>query len=469
MTVIKFGTDGWRGVISDDFTFENVRTVAQAIADYINASGQKPLILIGYDARFLSDRYAKECAKVVTANGIKVLMADKITATPVISYGVKQYGAAGAIIVTASHNPAEYNGIKFKAHYGGSALPDIMAEIEKYLHQNPVRLISLDEAEQKGLIEFYNFDGPYIEQLKSLVNLELIAKSGIKAVIDPMYGAGSGYLKSLLGEAGLEVIEIRGEFNPSFAGINPEPIEKNLQALKEAVKSTGSWVGLATDGDADRVGVVDATGAFINSHQIYALFLRHLVEKRGWTGGVVKTFSTSQMIDKLAQKYGLKTYETPIGFKYICELFLTEDILLGGEESGGIGFKYHVPERDGLLSSLLLLEIMATHKKTLGEIINELMDEIGYYFYNRVDLHITEEQKKRAVDSLLNNPPAKFGNVLVKEVQKLDGVKFFLDNGGWILFRASGTEPVVRVYAETDSPERVQSCLSEGQMLVENS
>jgi alpha-D-glucose phosphate-specific phosphoglucomutase len=466
MKTIKFGTDGWRGVISDDFTFENVRICAQAIADYVKESDLPQVILIGYDARFMSEYYAKECIRVVTANGIKVLVADKVTATPVVSYGVKQYGVAGAIVVTASHNPAEYNGIKYKAYYGGSALPNIMMEIEKFLYKNSVQTITIGEAENGGLIELCNFDKPYAEHIRSLVDLQVISGSGIKAVIDPMYGAGSGYLKDFLKDLEVDVVEIRGERNPSFCGINPEPIEKNLLALKEAVLNSGSWVGLATDGDADRVGAIDANGTFINSHQIYALFLRHLVEKRGWKGGVVKTFSTSQMIDKLARKYGLKTYETPIGFKYICELFLKKDILLGGEESGGIGFKNHIPERDGILSSLLLLEIMATYGKPLGEILNELMNEIGYHYYDRVDLHITEEQKKKAMDKLYTNPPEMFHDILIKEIQRLDGVKFILEDDSWILFRASGTEPVVRVYAEADSKDKVTELLKTGREII---
>lgn len=464
---IEFGTDGWRGVISDDFTFENVRIVAQAIADYVLSVGKgEQGLVIGYDTRFLSSSYAEESARVVAANGIKVYLTDNVTPTPVVSHAVVNLGTAGAIMVTASHNPPHWNGIKFKADFGGSALPSIIKEIEKFLYQHPVKQLGFTEAVQEGLVVKFNPDQAYFDHLTKLVDLKAIAQAGLNVVIDPMYGAGRGYLKRLLAKHGMEVTEIRGEDNPGFGGISPEPIDKNLKALKEAIKQVKAQVGLATDGDGDRVGAIDQNGEFINSHQIYALFLRHLIEKRGWTGGVVKTFSTTQMIDKLAQKYQLKVFETPIGFKYICELFLTEDILLGGEESGGIGFKNHLPERDGILSSLFLLEIMAVYGQTLGEILEGLMADIGVHCYDRVDLHISEEQKKRAMANLKETAPAEMAGCKVCQKETLDGIKFVMDNGSWLLFRASGTEPVVRIYAEGPSKEEVAKLLKFGQEIV---
>lgn len=464
---IKFGTDGWRAVISRDFTFENVAIVAQAIADYVLSQNKYHQgLIIGYDSRFLSREYAEECAKVICGNGIKVYLTNKITPTPVVSYAVKHLNTAGGIMVTASHNPPKYNGVKFKAAYGGSALPDIIADIEKYLFRNRVKMDELDSAKAQGLLEYFDADQMYFGHIKSLVNFELIKSLDSRIIVDPMHGAGSGYVKRLLQEVGVECIEIRGEHNPGFGGINPEPIDKNLGALIDAVKSHNAHVGLATDGDADRIGAIDATGDFISSHQIYALLLRHLIENRGWSGGVVKTFSTTQMIDKLVNKYGIKAFETPIGFKYICELFLCEDILIGGEESGGIGIKNHIPERDGILISLLLLEIMATYQQTLGEIIKDLMDEIGFYYYDRIDLHISMDKIEKLMNELKSNSIDSIANTRVAKVQTLDGVKFIMNDDSWLLFRASGTEPVVRVYCEADCPEKVQQYLEFGRDIL---
>lgn len=465
---IKFGTDGWRAVISKDFTFENVAIVAQAIADYVLSENKAHQgLVIGYDSRFLSREYAEECAKVICSNDIKVYLTNKITPTPVVSYAVKYLNTAGGIMVTASHNPPEYNGIKFKAEYGGSALPDIIADIEKHLFRSQVKMGELREAKVQGLLEYIDADQMYFDHIKTLVNLDLIKSLQAKIIIDPMYGAGSGYVKRLLKEIGVECLEIRSEHNPGFGGVNPEPIDKNLGSLIDEVRSQNAHVGLATDGDADRIGAIDAAGDFINSHQIYALLLRHLIEKRGWSGGVVKTFSTTQMIDKLAEKYGIKAFETPIGFKYICELFLSEDILIGGEESGGIGIKNHIPERDGILISLLLLEIMATYQQPLGEILKGLMDEIGFHYYDRIDLHLSMDKKEKLMNELRSGTINIVANTRVAKVETLDGVKFIMNDNSWLLFRASGTEPVVRVYAEANCLEKVQEYLGFGRGIIE--
>lgn len=466
--MIKFGTDGWRAVISEEFTFANVRVVAQAIADYVleTTTDRRPVIAIGYDTRFLSDLYAQECALVLAANGIQVLLADSVTPTPALSFAVRNRKAAGGIMVTASHNPYRYNGIKYKAAYGGSALPAIISDIESKLGvREPVNM-PLEKALAEGRVQYFNCQEEYFRQIRSLVDLQKIARAGLKVVIDPMHGAGAGYIKKLLAAEGLEVCEIRGDKNPLFGGVNPEPIRNNLKALVDAVGREKAAAGFATDGDADRVGAVGANGDFINSHVIYALLLRYLVGVRKWSGGVVKTFSTSRMIDKLAHQYNLPAFETPIGFKYICELFLKEDILLGGEESGGIGFKNHIPERDGILSSLLLMEIMAEYGKSLDEIIDEMMREIGYHCYDRVDLHLSPEAKEKALGILGSCRPEKFGGIGVAEILTLDGVKFMLEDGSWILFRASGTEPVIRIYAESADMDRVQYLLNEGRQML---
>ncbi|HEX3032372.1 MAG TPA: phosphoglucomutase/phosphomannomutase family protein [Bacillota bacterium] len=464
--MIKFGTDGWRAVISEEFTFANVQVVAQAIADYITMTEQGcPVVVIGYDTRFLSDAYGAECARVLAANGIKVLLSDRVIPTPALSFAVKNRQAAGGIMVTASHNPYQYNGIKYKAAYGGSALPDIIKGIEAKLHENTPKVMTLAEGLAKGLIEYFNGEEEYSIQINSLVDLDKIAAAGARVVIDPMYGAGAGFIRRLLAEKGLAVSEIRGEHNPLFGGVNPEPIGPNLKGLVAEVGACKAVAGFATDGDADRVGAVDASGQFVNSHIIYALLLRYLVTQRHWSGGVVKTFSTSLMIDKLAARYGLKVFETPIGFKYICELFLKEDILLGGEESGGIGFKNHVPERDGILCSLMLMEIMAVSGKSLAELVEDLMQEIGWHYYDRVDLHLSPEVKAKGMEQLGASLPSAFAGLKVSEVQTLDGIKFVLEESSWILFRASGTEPVVRIYAESGDLQVVQRLLQEGQKL----
>lgn len=465
--MIKFGTDGWRAVISEDFTYQNVRLVAQAIADYVlEISNGSPTIVIGYDTRFLSNVYAGECAGVLAANGIKVLLADEVTPTPAVSFAVKNRSCDGGIMVTASHNPYQYNGIKFKANYGGSALPDIISRIESKLNLNEPRTIPLEEAVAAGAVEYFNCEEEYFDQLRSMVDLAKITQAGLKVVIDPMHGAGSGVIKKLLSTEGMDIFEVRGDQNPLFGGVNPEPIRPNLQVLVDSVACRKADAGFATDGDADRVGAIDANGQFINPHVIYALLFRYLVTSRKWTGGVVKTFSTSQMIDKLANKYKMPIYETPIGFKYICELFLSEDILLGGEESGGIGFKNHVPERDGILSSLLLMEVMAEYGKPLHVIIDELMQEVGYHYYDRVDLHLTPKVKNNAFRALKENRPREFAGIKISEILTLDGTKYMLEDGSWILFRASGTEPVIRIYAEGGSVKTVGKLLAEGQKAI---
>lgn len=461
--MIKFGTDGWRAIISDKFTFENVRVVAQAISDFVlGNAGEQPIIAVGYDTRFLSDKYAQECAKTLAANGIKVLLSDRIIPTPALSYAVKNRQATGGIMITASHNPYHYNGIKYKAEYGGSALPETISQIEGKLYCQEPKTINLEEAIGQGLIQYFNAEEEYCQQLRCLVDLLKIAQVAHRVIIDPMHGAGASLIKRLLASEGMEVVEIRGDYNPLFGGVNPEPIKQNLQVLMDTVRKQKAYAGFATDGDADRVGAVDADGEFINSHVIYALLLRYLISERKYSGGVVKTFSTSKIIDKIASGFGIPVFETPIGFKYICELFLKEDILLGGEESGGIGFKNHIPERDGILSSLLLMEMMAVYDKPLGKIINEMMQEIGYYYYDRVDLHLKSEVKDKAMKFIKETQPTYFAGLRVEKMLDLDGFKFILEDDSWILFRASGTEPVIRVYVEARSREKVQAIMAEG-------
>lgn len=470
---IRFGTDGWRAVIADQFTCENVRHVAQAYCDYLHdeAPPGKREVVVGYDTRFLSERFAHEAGRVAAANGIRVHMASRFAPTPAVSWAVKEFGAAGGVMITASHNPAEYNGFKIKAHYAGSALPEITRGVECRLAANArqgrhPRVIDYNAAVSGGGIRPFDPWAAYEKQLRRLIDLERIARAGFTVVVDPMYGAGQGYLRDLLTSAGVRVREIRGEINPAFPGINPEPIPRNLEPLVRAVRESGAHAGLAVDGDGDRVGAVDERGEFVDSHRIFSLILQHLVEDRGWSGAVVKTFALTDMADKLAARYGLKLHTTPVGFKYVCELALREDVLIGGEESGGIGIKNHIPERDGILCSLLLLEIMARRGRTLGELVSDLLDTLGPHHYGRVDLHLSESRKEVLLEGLRSTPPSAFAGIPVTRVDDRDGFKFILGGRGWILIRPSGTEPIVRVYAELDDKDALRDVLRAGEALA---
>lgn len=464
-SVIKFGTDGWRAVIAREFTFDNVQLVAQALADVWLQEFEGQLhrpVMVGFDTRFLSNQFAQAAAEVMAANGFRVILSDRACSSPAISWSVKEKGAIGAIMLTASHNPPEYNGFKIKAHYGGSASPELTARVEAAL--KAVRAPKVYAGEP---IEHFDPRAGYFAQLNRMVDAKAIAQANLSVLADPMYGAGSGYLRTILEAAGMTLTELHGEPNPGFGGTNPEPIAPNLQELATKTRQTAQshplTVGLACDGDADRVGAVDATGEFVNSHQILSLILQHLVEEKGWTGGVIRTFSTSRMVEKMAQAYGLPLHETPIGFKYICDLMVAEDILLGGEESGGIGIKNHIPERDGILCGLLLLEIMAKHQATLGELIARLEEKYGPHKYDRIDLHLADNAAKdRVLASLKAAPPASFVGLSVSGVETLDGVKFNFDNGAWLLFRASGTEPLLRIYSEAPTHDQVRGLLEAG-------
>lgn len=469
---IKFGTDGWRGIISRDFTFENVRWVTQAVVDYLKQQGiAEKGIAVGYDRRFLSKEYAEEVAGVAAANGIKVLLGDVYAPTPAISWAVKKRKMAGGIMVTASHNPPAYNGLKFKESFGGSALPKSTDSVEKILQNSqdsgvePL-FISLAEGEERGLIESFDPLEDYIEKLKGFVDFDRIKGSGFRVAVDPMHGTGARWISQLLQEAGVEVKEIRGDDNPGFGGISPEPIDKNLQPLISLVRDEGFDVGLATDGDADRIGAVDGRGEFFNSHRILTLLLRHMVEVRGLKGDVVKTVSGTMMIDKLAEKYNIACHETPIGFKHICKKMLEGGVLLGGEESGGIGITSYLPDRDGILIALLLVEIMAHNGKTLDAILSDVFEEIGVFCYDRVDLNIKKARMESVRATLGSFSPKELAGVKVVSQNRMDGHKFILEDGSWLLIRPSGTEPVLRIYAESSTKAKVSALLLEGQKAV---
>ena len=455
MHTIKFGTDGWRGVIADDFTFANVERVAAAMAAYVKAEGEPQRgLIVGYDTRFISAEAADVVAQVAAGAGIAVTLADQPTPTPAVSYTVVARKAAGGIMVTASHNPYKWNGIKFKASYGGSAAPSIMSRIEEHLDKSEPR-------RAKSGIAVDDLVTRYLARLRELVHLDRIASSGRRLVIDPMYGAGRGVLARLFQPAGIPFCEIHGEHNPLFPGLNPEPIEPHVSDLRRTVKDGGYDAGLATDGDADRLGAIDRAGGFIDSHKIFCILLQHLVEDLGLRGEVVKTFSTTRMVDKMAAKYGLPVHLTPIGFKYICELMLTHDILIGGEESGGIGIKGHLPERDGLLNSLLLAEVMADRGKTLGELVEELSAEFGPHEYGRVDLEVRREAMARLLARVKDHTFKKVAGSLITNTESLDGFKMSFGDAAWLLVRPSGTENMLRLYAEAPTREQVHALLEE--------
>lgn len=463
--VIRFGTDGWRGVIAEDFTFGNVRRVARAIARYLlkNEDYRKGVI-VGYDCRFLSGRFARAAAEEIAGSGIPVCLAESFATTPAIAFAVRNRGAAGAVVITASHNPWQWNGVKFKASYGGSAAPEIMGKIEAEL---PRAADPTPAGPAGNAIETVDLAGPYVEELERIVDFGKIGERNFFFVADPLFGAARQCLARLFERGGIRHREIHGDANPLFGGLHPEPIEPHVQELRQAVLASDADAGFATDGDADRVGAMDRAGAFIDSHQIFSILLRYLVEVRGMTGGVAKTFSTTKLVDKLAKKYGLPLYETPIGFKYIAEHMLSKNILIGGEESGGIGIPLlGGPERDGVLNAALLAQAMAHYGKSLGELVAELHEEFGPHHYGRVDLTLRLGQKELAMEAVSRSGLDQFVGYRVTNREDLDGVKLYFDNGAWLLIRASGTEPLLRVYVEAGSPESVQEILARAEGLI---
>src|SRR5579863_3433895 len=423
--VIKFGTDGWRGVIADDFTFANVRTAAEAIAAYVHAKEDPAKgLCIGYDTRFGSRAFAGACAEVVAATGIPVLLANDITPTPALSYGVRELHAAGGIMITSSHNPAQWNGVKYKAWYGGSGKPSIIAEIESFLGQ------SVPRAPQPAPMREYDFLPGYLKAIESFADLDLIAKSGFKFAIDSMYGAGRTILSNIFTRLGVDHVQIRGHVDPLFPGINPEPIEPHIRALGEAVVANRCHAGLCTDGDADRIGATDEHGNFVDPHKIYSVLLDWVLRRKGWPGAVTRAFNTTRMLDRISAKYGRELLEHGIGFKFVCDYMLEREILMGGEESGGIGFQRHLPERDGLLNALLLANVMAEERKTLGQLVADLQAEYGEHHYGRIDLHIPDEIKNRAIARAraLKAGDVGFDSMTILRQETLDGVKFYLNS-----------------------------------------
>ncbi len=455
MSKIKFGTDGWRGVISEDYTFANVRLVAAGIADWVKRREEQAKgIVVGYDARFLSAKYAQDCAAVLADEGVKVWLSAEMLSSPALTWQVKDRQAAGGVMITASHNPPEYNGLKFKAAFGGSAPPELVAEIESCVNRLVSEKAVVSKRALPAAVEMFSPGQPYLDHVRNMMNPALLQNFREKIVFDVMHGSAQGYPTELAKTYGLDLVEIRNQYDPMFGGVNPEPIDKNLAALRQAVLEQKAFIGLATDGDGDRIGAIDADGRYITPYQIFCLLLRYLYEKKGLRGLVVQTLTLSEQVKRLTQKYGLETRQTPVGFKYVAELMIKENVLIGGEESGGISVKGYIPERDGILLGFLLVETVAAYGKTLGRQLDEMAEELGYFAYDRRDLHLDMARKDRLMHTLETAPPVKIGGKDVVSVTVGDGTKLeFAD--GWVIFRGSGTEPIVRVYCEAQSDEAV--------------
>jgi phosphomannomutase len=460
MTGIKFGTDGWRGIIAEDFTFANACIVAEAIARYVvRGEDARKGVIVGYDHRYAADAVARQVAEVFSSMGTPVWLTDRPCPTPAVSYLVRERGAAGGVVVTASHNPYCWNGIKYKASYGSSALPSIVAQIENELQfVESADLAPLPPRAE--LIHSLDPRKPYLDALEKLVDWERIRKSKFRFVFDAMHGSAAGLLPELFQRNGIKCDEIRGTRDPRFGGAHPEPIEPHIAPLQQTVTAGKYDAGFAADGDGDRIGAVDRAGTFVNPHQIFSLLVWHLAGMRDLPGDIAKTFSVTKLIDKLAAKLGRKVHEVPIGFKYICELMLEQNILIGGEESGGIGTSLYLPERDATVSALFLAELMAWHGKELGELLAGLHAEFGEHHYGRVDLDVTPKQKEKAIAWFSNGDANKILEWPVVRNETIDGVKLYLGEIGWVMVRASGTENLLRVYAETSQRQVTRNVLS---------
>ena len=468
---IKFGTDGWRAIIAEDFTVQNVRYCAQGLADYLlHKDGGMGGVVIGYDTRFASERFAVAAAEVMAGNGIKSRLCTSTVPTPVVSFGVQHYHAAGGIVITASHNPPEWNGFKIKDSHGASAPVEIEREIEKripdIIDHNQVNSVPLEEGLRQQTIEYTDLFTEYQGQIGKLVDLQAVRAAGFRVAVDPMFGAGAGYFSRIIGSADTIVMEIHGERNPCFPGMKqPEPIASNLGGLSSFVESNKTDVGLATDGDADRIGIIDEKGRPLTPLQIFALLALYLLEVRGQRGAIIRTVTTTRMVNKLAQMYGVPVFETKVGFKHVAPIMMAENALIGGEESSGFGYRGHIPERDGILSGLFFLDLMAKMNKTPSELIEYLYSLVGPHHYHRADIHFNPEQRDSIINQALNMP-AFIAGQRVQETKTIDGYHFTLADGSWLLIRFSGTEPLLRIYAEAESPQRARELVAEGKKLL---
>ena len=471
MAEIKFGTDGWRAVIAEDFTFANVARVAQAAADFWKSEvhspqskvfGRELKVVVGYDRRFLSDRFAQITAEVLAGNNFQVVLTPEPTPTPSVSFAVKNLCAVGGVMITASHNPPIFNGFKLKSYYGGSSDSETCQAVESFLDRNPVKSLPLADAIKNGQIKITDVRPAHYAALKKLVDFKLIAKSKLRFAHDALFGVGAGCFEQLLAGTTCQVTTLNGNHDPLFGGINPEPIVQNYARSRAFLKKHPHDICLVTDGDADRVGGMDGHGNYLTTHQIICLLLHHLVVNRQGRGRVVKALTTTSMVDKMCAAYGLPLVETGVGFKYICAEMLKGGVLLGAEESGGIGFCGHIPERDGIAAGLMLLELLATERVSVGHLLAGLEKQFGPHCYGRVDTHYPLERRASLMEYLKNNPPEKLLRSPLADMKTFDGVKFIAADSSWLMLRGSGTEPVLRIYAEAKSDAGVQKLLKLG-------
>jgi alpha-D-glucose phosphate-specific phosphoglucomutase len=469
---IKFGTDGWRGIIAADFTFDNVRICAQAVAGYLKQHRlDKRGLVIGYDTRFASEDFAAAAAEVMAGNDVKVHLCLRAAPTPVVSFAVPATKSAGGIVITASHNPGSWNGFKYKSQDGASAPENVTSQIEENIDSLirrgvSVKRLALDTALKRGVVDYMDPSPVYFEHLGRFVDLEKLRRQKLNIVVDPMYGAGIGYFKAILQGGDLKVAEINAERNPAFPQIQPEPIARNLTRLSRSVVARKADVGLATDGDADRIGIIDEKGRFLTQHQVFALLCLYLLEARGERGAMVRTLTSTMMVSRLGELFDVPVYETPVGFKYVAPLMMKRNAIIGGEESGGYGFRGHVPERDAILAGLYFLDFMAETKKTPSQLLDYLYSKVGPHYYDRRDFHISAANRRTIVQRLASNPPKKLAGSRLTRIDTTDGFRFFLGDESWLLIRFSGTEPLVRVYAEAESIERTGELLDEGEKLI---
>jgi len=466
---VTFGTDGWRAVIGDGYTFDNLTLVARATAEWVKeqTDGDGSVVL-GHDTRFQGEAFTKHVARVMASAGVKVHLATTFTTTPSISWATAEHGRTAGIVITASHNPPQYNGFKIKAHFGGPASPEIIAEVEERiaaLSPDAVEIREYDALVAEGLIETFDLRTAYVNLLKERIDIPAIKEATVRVAYDAMYGAGQGAVTELLGKT--RVTELGHDLNPGMYGQAPEPIERNLGKLIKATLENSCAAGLATDGDADRIGLIDEEGTFVDSHKILALLVKYLHVEKGLRGEIVKTFSTTDMLDKMGESYGLTVNTTPIGFKYIGPMMVEKDVLVGGEESGGMAVKGHIPERDGLYIGLLVVEMMVKRERTLSGLVRELMDEFGPHYQSRQDLHTTQARKEQVLNILKTDGLTEVAGSPVTKTETLDGFKFRVEDG-WLLFRPSGTEPVLRVYSEAPSQDRADAIVQWGVDWVNN-
>ena len=470
MSRITFGTSGWRGILCEDFIFDNVKVVTQAIADYIIDQGEKEKgLIVAYDSRFMGDRFAKEAARVLTGSGIKTFLCNRDTPTPVVAFDILRRKTAGAINFTASHNPPEYNGLKFSPASGGPALPETTRDIERraneMLGEFCYKELDLDDARRQGLLEEIDPRPAYLADLEQKVDFDAIGRLGILAV-NPLYGTARGYLDTPLLERNIPIRLINAHRDPYFGGFPPEPAEKNIQDLITMVKGDPAIrLGIATDGDADRFGIVDEDGTYIEPNYIIALLLDYLVRVRGMKGGVARSVATSHLIDAVARKHGIEVYETSVGFKYIGELVTQDKIIIGGEESAGLTIRGHVPEKDGILACFLVAEMVAREGMSVGALLERLYSQVGRVVTKRENITLSPELEGGFPDKM-GATPSEIAGTRVKEVVTIDGNKFLLEDGSWLLFRKSGTEPVVRLYGEAASPERLKEVMAAGKKFI---